>query len=103
MLHMPRNLCFQFTDWLKRVLNLVSLDSDLSVSEEYVSQTLGSETPNTPWQPVPGLPPHLHSSTQGLQRSRLGSGVLYLHGYSTMFYVLCVVTAVIVFSAAWLI
>ena len=52
--------CFQFTDMLKRFLNLVSLESDLSVSEANVSQTLGSLTPSShmaalPWSaPAPG-------------------------------------------------
>ena len=39
------NYCFQFSDMLKRVLNLVSLESDFSVSEAYISQLLGQLDP----------------------------------------------------------
>ena len=76
--------CVQFTDWLKSVLNLVSLESDLSVSE--ISQTLGSLTPHPTWQPAPGLPhlPLQHPGPAAVQVRKC-------------FYVLCVITAVIVF------
>ena len=55
------NYCFQFTDMLKCVLNLVSLESDLSVSEANVSHTLGSLRPQHPTpaaRPRAASPPH---------------------------------------------
>ena len=42
MRHVPSELLFPVSDMLKCVLNLVSLESDLSVSEAYISQSLGS-------------------------------------------------------------
>ena len=64
------NYCFQFSDMLKRVLNLVSLESDLSVSEAYISQLLGLKPPHPTGSPFRSA--QSPSSTQDLQRSRLG-------------------------------
>ena len=80
--------CFQFTNLLKRVLNLVSLEFDLSISKAKVSQTLGCQPPPHPTeQPVLGL---LHLlQHQDLQWSRLGMDVVFTW-FSAMFFVLCV-------------
>ena len=75
-------------------LHLVSLESDLFVSESYNNSLTRGKAPAHHQQLTTSLASYFttYSSYHDQQRSRLGiCGVLYLHGYGTMFYVVCTV------------
>ena len=78
--------CVQFTNCLKHVLYHVSLESDIFFSEaiHITNSRVRDPTPHHHGSQFPGSR-HLPSSTQDQQWSRLGCGVLYLHGLSPCF------------------